>query len=53
MSLVVSLRGGVIDDEAIFVFMKMYYVYIMTNWNNDVLYIGVTNNITRRVFEHK
>jgi putative endonuclease len=48
-----SLRGGVIDDEAIFAFMKMYYVYIMTNWNNEVLYIGVTNDIARRAFEHK
>lgn len=33
--------------------MKTYYVYILTNWNNEVLYIGVTNNIARRVFEHK
>jgi len=33
--------------------MKTYYVYIMTNWNNMVLYVGVTNNIARRVFEHK
>ena len=29
-----------------------YYVYILTNTNNTVLYIGVSNNISRRIFEH-
>lgn len=30
-----------------------YYVYLMTNWNNKVVYVGMTNNLERRVYEHK
>ncbi|NDV69223.1 GIY-YIG nuclease family protein [Dysgonomonas sp. 25] len=33
--------------------MHNYFVYIVTNKNKYVLYIGVTNNLRRRLYEHE
>jgi len=33
--------------------MKNYFIYILTNKNNSVLYTGTTNSLMRRVWEHK
>ena len=33
--------------------MKQYAVYFMTNKNNTVLYIGLTSELVKRVYQHK
>ena len=33
--------------------MKQYCVYILTNINNTVFYIGVTSNLPNRIYQHK
>ena len=30
-----------------------YYVYLLTNWNDQVMYVGMTNDLVRRVHEHR
>jgi putative endonuclease len=32
---------------------RQYFIYIMTNRNNTVLYPGITNNLKRRAYEHR
>ena len=32
---------------------EVFTVYILTNWNNQVLYTGFTSNLAKRVLEHK
>jgi putative endonuclease len=33
--------------------MKTYFVYIVASQENGTIYIGVTNNLSKRVWEHK
>jgi putative endonuclease len=40
------------SHKEVVIMQKKFYVYIMTN-NSKTLYVGVTNNIRRRIAEHK
>jgi len=33
--------------------LKQFYIYILTNKNNRVLYTGVTSDLKRRIYEHR
>jgi putative endonuclease len=33
--------------------MKQYFVYVLTNKGNTTFYIGITNNLERRIYEHR
>ncbi len=32
---------------------KSYCVYLLTNWNHRVMYVGFTNDLKRRLYEHQ
>jgi len=34
-------------------YANIFYVYLLTNWNNKVIYTGMTNDLQRRLYEHK
>ena len=48
-----SLLSDVTKQSIVSIMQKQYYVYILTNLTHSVLYVGVTNDLKRRVYEHK
>ena len=52
-SIDVLLICGFDLDHSSIMRIHIYYIYILSNKNNTVLYVGVTNDLTRRCHEHK
>lgn len=50
MNTLVILRSPKAAQESL---MDQYFVYILTNKGDKVLYTGITNNLLRRIYEHK
>ncbi len=50
MAFALSYRPNEVSGAYLFL---MYYVYILSNKVNTVLYVGITNSLQRRIYEHK
>ena len=46
-------RLPVRQDSGSINYVNQYYIYILASKKNGTLYIGVTNNLVKRIYEHK
>ena len=53
MSFPSAFIGPLIPFYNLLQYTCMYYVYILSNKTNSTLYIGITNNLVRRVWQHQ